>query len=80
MEIDAIHRRVIGLDVHQASVVARAIIREDEGTTTLVRKRFGTFERTRGRRIATIKAACAFQVRHKSQVIRSNCKRAIIAC
>lgn len=47
MEIEAIHRRVIGLDVHQASVVACAIIEEDEGTITLVRKRFGAFKRDR---------------------------------
>lgn len=47
MEIEAIHRRVIGLDVHQASVVACAIIEEADGTITLVRKRFGAFKRDR---------------------------------
>lgn len=47
MEIAAIHKRVVSLDVHQASVVACAIIEEDDGEIRIERKRFGAFKRDR---------------------------------
>lgn len=47
MEIEAIHKRVIALDVHQAMVMACAIIEEPDGTVRIERKRFGAFKRDR---------------------------------
>ena len=47
MEIVAIHRRSIGLDVHQATVMACAIIEEDDGTLRTEIKKFSAFKRDR---------------------------------
>lgn len=46
MELVALHQRVIGLDVHQAQITACAIIEED-GTTRIEQRPFGTFKRDR---------------------------------
>ena len=47
MELVALHKRVIGLDVHQAQITACAIIEEADGTTRIEQRRFGAFKRDR---------------------------------
>ena len=46
MELVALHKRVIGLDVHQSQITACAIIEED-GTTRIEQRQFGAFKRDR---------------------------------
>ena len=36
MELVALYKRVIGLDVHQAQITACALIEESDGTTRIV--------------------------------------------
>jgi transposase len=47
MELIAIYKRVIGLDVHQAQVTACALIEEDDGSTRVEQRQFGAFKRDR---------------------------------
>jgi transposase len=47
MELIALHKRVIGLDIHQAQITACAIIDHDDGTHDIQRRQFGTFKRDR---------------------------------
>jgi len=47
MELAALHKRVIGLDVHQAQITACAIIEEDDGTARIEQRQFGPFKRDR---------------------------------
>ncbi len=47
MELVALHKRVIGLDVHQAQITACAIIEESDGTTRIEQRQFGAFKRDR---------------------------------
>jgi transposase len=47
MELVALHKRVIGLDVHQAQITACAIIEEVDGTTRIEQRQFGAFKRDR---------------------------------
>ena len=47
MELVPIHKRVIGLDIHQAQVTACAIIEESGGETRLEQRQFGAFKRDR---------------------------------
>ena len=47
MELVPIHKRVIGLDIHQAQVTACAIIEESGGETRIEQRRFGAFKRDR---------------------------------
>lgn len=47
MQLVPIHKRVIGLDVHQAQITACAIIEESDGQTRLERRQFGAFKRDR---------------------------------
>ena len=47
MELMALHKRVIGLDVHHAQIIACAIIEEDDGTTRVEQRQFGAFKRDR---------------------------------
>ena len=47
MELVALHKRVIGLDVHQAQITACAIIEESDGTTRVEQQQFGAFKRDR---------------------------------
>jgi transposase len=47
MELPVLYKRVIGLDVHQAQITACALIEEDDGTTRIEQKQFGTFKRDR---------------------------------
>ena len=47
MELLAILKRVIGLDVHQAQITACAIIEESDGTTRVEQRQFGAFKRDR---------------------------------
>lgn len=46
MELVALHKRVIGLDVHQAQITACAIIEED-GATRIEQRQFGAFKKDR---------------------------------
>ncbi len=47
MERVPIHKRVIGLDVHQAQITACAIIEEADGETRIEQRQFGAFKRDR---------------------------------
>ena len=58
MELAALYKRVIGLDVHQAQITACAILEETDGTTRIERRQFGAFKRDR-RALAEWAAALA---------------------
>ena len=47
MEIEAINRRVIGLDIHQAQITACALVENDQGGLRKVHRQFGAFKRDR---------------------------------
>lgn len=47
MELTALHKRVIGLDVHQAQITACAIIEDADGTVRIEQRQFGGFKRDR---------------------------------
>lgn len=47
MELVALHKRVIGLDVHQAQITACALIEESDGTTRIEQQQFGAFKKDR---------------------------------
>jgi transposase len=47
MELMALYKRVIGLDVHQAQITACAIIEEPDGTMRVEQRQFGAFKRDR---------------------------------
>lgn len=47
MELVALYKRVIGLDVHQAQITACALIEEADGTTRIEQRQFGAFKRDR---------------------------------
>ncbi len=47
MELTTIHRRVIGLDIHQAQITACAMVEESDGTTRTEQRQFGAFKRDR---------------------------------
>lgn len=47
MELIALHKCVIGLDVHQAQITACALIDEGDGTTRIEQRQFGAFKKDR---------------------------------
>jgi transposase len=47
MDITPIHKRVIGLDVHQNKISACAIAEQSDGTVTVTHREFGGFKRDR---------------------------------
>jgi len=47
MELTALHKRVIGLDVHQAQITACAIIEDADGIVRIEQRQFGAFKRDR---------------------------------
>ncbi|MCX7177980.1 MAG: IS110 family transposase [Proteobacteria bacterium] len=47
MELTALYKRVIGLDIHQAQITACALIEEPDGTTRIEQRQFGAFKRDR---------------------------------
>ena len=47
MELVPIHKRVIGLDIHQAQITACAITEEADGETRIEQRQFGAFKRDR---------------------------------
>lgn len=47
MQLQAIHRRVVGLDVHQSQITACALIEQPDGKTQIERRQFGAFKRDR---------------------------------
>src|SRR6266700_252560 len=53
-----IHKRVIGLDVHQAQITACAMVEKEDGTVQIERPQFETFKRGR---VALAEWANAFQ-------------------
>ncbi|MFN3595484.1 MAG: IS110 family transposase, partial [Thiobacillaceae bacterium] len=57
MELVALYKRVIGLDVHQAQITACALIEEADGSTRIEQRQFGTFKRDR-RELAAWVAEC----------------------
>ena len=56
MELVALYKRVIGLDVHQAQITACALIEEADGSARIEQRQFGAFKRDR-RELATWAAA-----------------------
>jgi len=47
MELTTIHRRVIGLDIHQAQITACATVGESDGTKRIEQRQFSAFKRDR---------------------------------
>ena len=47
MELIALYKRVIGLDIHQAQVTACALIEEPDGSTRIEQRQFGGLKRDR---------------------------------
>ena len=47
MELRALHKRVIRLDVHQAQITACALIEQADGTTRIKQQQLGAFKRDR---------------------------------
>ncbi len=47
MELAALYKRVIGLDIHQAQITACALIEEADGTARIEQRQFGGFKRDR---------------------------------
>lgn len=47
MELVALYKRVIGLDIHQAQITACALIEEPDGNTRIEQRQFGAFKRDR---------------------------------
>ena len=47
MELVALYKRVIGLDIHQAQITACALIEEFDGTPRIEQRQFGGFKRDR---------------------------------
>ena len=47
MELMVLHKRVIGLDVHQAQITACALLEEADGTTRIEQRQFVAFKRDR---------------------------------
>lgn len=47
MELTPIHKRVIGLDVHQAVITACALVEQADGTVSIEERSFGGFKRDR---------------------------------
>ena len=47
MELVALYKRVIGLDVHQAQITACALLEEPDGTRRIEQRQFGAFKRDR---------------------------------
>ena len=47
MELTAIHKRVVGLDVHQAQITACAILEAPDGEVRIEQRQFGGFKKDR---------------------------------
>lgn len=47
MELMALYKRVIGLDIHQAQITACALIEEPDGSSRIEQRQFGGFKRDR---------------------------------
>lgn len=47
MELVALYKRVIGLDIHQAQITVCALIEEADGSTRIEQRQFGGFKRDR---------------------------------
>jgi len=47
MELKPMHRRVIALDVHQAKIIACAVVEHDDGRVEVTKRDFGAFRRDR---------------------------------
>jgi hypothetical protein len=62
MELTNLHKRVIGLDVHQKQVTACGLMEESDGTTRIERRQFGTFKRDRRELSAWVKVLCPEEV------------------
>lgn len=47
MELMALYKRVIGLDIHQAQITACALIEDSDGGSRIEQRQFGGFKRDR---------------------------------
>ncbi len=52
MELVALYKRVIGLDIHQAQITACALIEESDGSSRIEQRQLGAFKKDR-RELAT---------------------------
>lgn len=62
MELTALHKCVIGLDVHQAQITACAIVEEADGGIRIEQRQFGAFKRDRRALAEWAAALCPDQV------------------
>jgi len=47
MDLVALYKRVVGLDIHQSQITACALIEQSDGTTRIEHRQFGGFKRDR---------------------------------
>ena len=47
MELTALYQRVIGLDIHQAQIIACALIEQADGSVHIEQRQFDAFEKDR---------------------------------
>lgn len=47
MELVALYKRFVRLDIHQAQIAARALIEEVDGSSRIEQRQFGGFKRNR---------------------------------
>ncbi len=66
MERVPIHKRVIGLDIHQAQITACAIIEASGGETRIEPRQLGAFKRDRRELAVWASGACSGRSRHGS--------------
>lgn len=62
MELVALYKRVIGLDVHQAQITACALIEEPDGSARIEQRQFGAFKRDRRDLATWVAALCPDEV------------------
>jgi transposase len=62
MELVALYKRVVGLDVHQAQITACALIEGPDGTMRVEQRQFGAFKRDRRELAAWVASLCPDEV------------------
>lgn len=62
MELIALYKRVIGLDVHQAQITACALIEQPDGSTCIEQRQFGAFKRERRALAQWVASLCPDEV------------------
>lgn len=62
MELTALYKRVVGLDIHQAQITACALIEEVDGSMRTEQRQFGTFKRDRRELACWVAGLCPDEV------------------